>query len=197
VNYHPKSDRIFAVWDDKRDSNPDADDEQERARKDIYARWFLPTGEPDGPEIPINIQAGEQRNPKTFYNPLMDRFLIAWRNYNVEEAGGSDDPIGDGHITEEPGNVEGMLYGMPSFLLGRVIDEDTGAPVVNALAMVTGKRMLKFTRTNEGGWFHIEENGQAPGTYRTVVFKRGYRMAVQRVDYQNAPLEETLSVRRR
>lgn len=196
VNYHQKSDRIFAVWDDKRDSNPDSRHERERARKDIYARWFLPTGEPDGPEIPIEIQDGEQRNPKAFYNPLMDRFLIAWRNYNVEEEGGSDGPIGDGHITEDPGNVEGMLYGMPSFLLGRIIDEDSGSPVANAIALIMGKRMIEVTRTNDGGWFNIEENAQAPGSYVIAVLKRGYRMAVRFTDYEETPLEETVSLRK-
>jgi len=194
VSYHEKSDRIFAVWDDKRNSNPDSDDEKEQDRKDIYARWFLPAGQPDGPEIPIEIQDGEQRNPKILYNPLMDRFLIAWRNYNIEEVGGSDDPIGDGHITEAPGNVEGMLYGMPSFLLGRALEEDTGAPIEDALALIMGKGMMKVARTGPGGWFNVAENSQAPGTYVIVIWKLGYQIAVQFIDYQGTPLEETVSV---
>jgi hypothetical protein len=196
VSYHQKSDRIFAVWDDKRDSNPDSEDEQEQDRKDIYARWFLPTGEPDGPEIPIELQEGEQRNPKINYNPLMNQFLIAWRNYNVDEEGGSDAPIGEGHITEDPGNVEGMLYGMPSFLLGRVIEEDTGTPIEDAFAIIMGKGMLKVTRTGPGGWFNLEEKLQSPGTYGILVFKLGYQMAVQFIDYQNTPLEETVRMRK-
>ena len=194
VSYHEKSDRIFAAWDDKRDSNPDSEDEKEQDRKDIYARWFSPDGIPDGPEIPIEIQEGEQRNPKLVYNPLMNQFLIAWRNYNVDEAGGSDDPLGGGHINEAPGNVEGMLYGVPSFLLGKVMDEDTGTPLEDALALIMGKGMIKATKTGPGGWFNIEENSQAPGTYVIVVLKLGYQMAVQFIDYQDKPLEETVSV---
>ena len=191
VSYHEKTDRIFAVWDDTRDADPEGE-VWEKDKKDIYARWFLPTGEPDGPEIPFETQEGEQRNPKITYNPLMDQFLVAWRNYNVEEEGGADDYIGGGHITEDPGNVEGMLYGMPSFLLGRAIDEDTGAPIENALALIMGKGMMKVSRTGPGGWFNLEENSQAPGTYLIVILKLGYQIAVQFIDYQDTPLEETI-----
>jgi len=194
VSYHEKSDRIFAVWDDKRDSNPDSEDEKEREKKDIYARWFLPTGEPDGSEIPFETQDGEQRNPKIVYNPLMNQFLIAWRNYNVDEGGGSDDPIGDGHITEAPGNVEGMLYGMPSFLLGRVIDEDTGTPIEDACTIVLGIGTAKLTKINEGGWFNIEKNSQAEGIYLVVVFKLGYYPAMQFVEYTGEPLHTTIEI---
>jgi len=197
VSYHEKSNRIFAAWDDKRASNPDSDDKKEQDRKDIYAQWFLPTGEPDGSEFPIEIQDGEQRNPKVVYNPLMNQFLIAWRNYNVDEAGGSDEQLGGGHITEAPGNVEGMLYGMPSFLLGRVIDEDSGTAVENALALIMGEGTIGVTRTGPGGWFNIEENSQAPGSYAIVVFKIGYQMELQFTEYQNEPQEITVSVKKR
>jgi hypothetical protein len=194
VNYHQKSDRIFAVWDDKRDSNPDSEDEQEQGRKDIYARWFLPTGEPDGPEIPFELQEGEQRNPKITYNPLMNQFLIAWRNYNVEEEGGGDTPLGEGHITEAPGNVEGMLYGMPSFLLGRVMDEEAGTPIEDALTIIMGKGMLELTRTGPGGWFNLEEKLQSSGTYGILVLKLGYHLELQFIDYQDEPQEVTILV---
>ncbi len=196
VSYHEKSNRIFAAWDDKRDSNPDSEDEQEQDRKDIYGRWFLPTGEPDGPEIPFELQEGEQRNPKITYNPLMNQFLIAWRNYNVDEEGGSDAPIGEGHITEDPGNVEGMLYGMPSFLLGRVMDEDTGTPIENALTIIMGKGMLKITRTGPGGWFNLEEKLQSSGTYGILVLKLGYHLELQFTEYQEEPQEVTLLVKK-
>ena len=194
VSYHEKTDRIFAAWDDKRDAKPDSEDEKEQDRKDIYARWFLPDGEPDGPEIPFEIQDGEQRNPKIIYNPLMDRFLIAWRNYNVEEEGGSEDPIGDGHINEAPGNVEGMLYGMPSFLLARIVDKDTSAPIEDACTIILGIRTTKLTKTNEGGWFNIEENSQAEGIYLVVVFKLGYHPVIQFVEYTGEPLHTTIEM---
>jgi hypothetical protein len=87
-----------------------------------------------------------------------------------------------------------MLYGMPSFLLGKVMDEDTDTPLEDALALIMGKGMIKVTRTGPGGWFNIEENFQAPGTYVIVVLKLGYQIAVQFIDYQDKPLEETVSV---
>jgi hypothetical protein len=197
VSYHEKSNRIFAAWDDKRDSNPDSEDTKEQDRKDIYARWFSPDGTPDGPEIPIETQEGEQRNPKLIYNPLMNQFLIAWRNYNVDEAGGSDDPLGGGHITEAPGNVEGMLYGVPSFLAGRVFDEDTGTPVENALVIILGKGSLALAKTGSGGWFAREEHLQSPGTYTIVVLKLGYKMEMQFTDYQGEPQEVTVLLNKR
>jgi len=197
VSYHEKSNRIFTAWDDKRDSDPDSEDEKEQDRKDIYARWFSPDGIPDGPEIPIEIQEGEQRNPKILYNTLMDRFLISWRNYNVDEAGGSDDPLGGGHITEAPGNVEGMLYGVPSFLVGRVLDEETGAPVENALVIILGKGYLALEKTATGGWFTKEEDLQSPGTYTIAVLKLGYHMELQLTDYQDKPQEVTVLLNKR
>ena len=115
---------------------------------------------------------------------------------HLREEGGGDDPIGDGHIAEAPGNVEGMLYGMPSFLLGRVMDENTGTPIEDAFAVVMGKGIVELTRTGAGGWFNIEEDSQAPGSYVIVVLKLGYQMALQFIDYQHEPLEETVNVRK-
>ena len=194
VSYHEKTDRILAVWDDQRDADPNSEDEMEKTKRDIYARWFFPDGEPDGQEIPFEIQDGEQRNPKIIYNPLMDRFLIAWRNYNVEEGGGSEDPIGDGHITEAPGNVEGMLYGMPSFLLARIVDKDTAATIEGACTIMLGIGTAKLTKTNEGGWFNIEKNSQAEGIYLVVVFRLGYYPAMQFVEYTGEPLHITIEM---
>jgi len=83
---------------------------------------------------------------------------------------------------------------MPSFLLGRALDEDTGAPIEDALALIMGKGMMKVARTGPGGWFNVAENSQAPGTYVIVIWKLGYQIAVQFIDYQGTPLEETVSV---
>ena len=126
----------------------------------------------------------------------MDRFLIAWRNYNVEEEGGSEDPIGDGHINEEPGNVEGMLYGMPSFLLGRIVDKDTTAPIEDACTIIFGIGAAKLTKTNEGGWFNVEENSQAEGIYLVLVFKLGYLPAIQSVVYAGEPRQATIEMKK-
>jgi len=197
VSYHEKTDRIFAAWDDKRDSNPDSEDPKEQDRKDIYARWFSPDGIPDGPEIPIEIQDGEQRNPKILHNPLMDRFLIAWRNYNVEEEGGGDNPIGEGHITEAPGNVEGMLYGKNSFLTGRVLESDTAFPVENAWVIILGKGSLALTKSGSGGWFTREKHLQSPGTYTIAVLKLGYQLELLSTDYQDEPQEVTVLLNKR
>ena len=81
-------------------------------------------------------------------------------------------------------------------VFGRVVDEDTDAPIEDAFAIVMGKGIVELTRTSVGGWFNIEENSQAPGSYMIVVLKLGYQMAVQFIDYQHKPLEETVKVRK-
>ena len=187
--YHEKTDRIFAVWDDMRDADPNSQDAAKRSQRDIYARWFLPTGEPDGPEIPIETNNGEQRDPKLIYNPLMDTFLIVWRNYNVTETGGGGAPIGGGHITEAPGNVDGMLYGVPSFMVGRVADKNTGAPLQDAATTVWSFGSKVSLQTNEGGWFNIAENGQKKGWYLLITRKDGYRTSFNLASYSGEPLD--------
>jgi hypothetical protein len=189
VSYYEKTDKIFAVWDDKRNADPTSEDAKIRDNKDIYARWFLPDGAPDGPEIPIETQEGEQRDPKMNYNPLMDRFLIAWRNYNVTEEGGGGAPIGGGHITEAPGNVEGMLYGVPSFFTGKVVDKESGAPVEDAAAMVLGLWSIESARTNTGGWFNFTEDNQATGWYILIVSKEGYENYFDFIKYDGNPVD--------
>jgi hypothetical protein len=115
----------------------------------------------------------------------------------VEETGGSEDSIGGGHINEAPGNVEGMLYGVPSFLVGRVLDEETGAPVENALVIILGKGYLALAKTGTGGWFTKEEDLQSPGTYTIAVLKLGYHMELQLTDYQDEPQEVTVLLNKR
>jgi carboxypeptidase family protein len=194
VSYHEKSNKIFAVWDDKRDADPDSEDVKKQDKKDIYARWFLPDGEPDGPEIVIETQDSEQRNPKIIYNPLMDRFLIAWRNYNVEEEGGGGEAIGEGHISEAPGNVEGMLYGVPSFMTGRVVDENSGAPIENATVTILGIGTMASNKTNTGGWFNISEDNQTKSWYILIVSKDGYGTFFDFTKYNGNPIDMTISL---
>lgn len=192
VSYHEKTDRIFAAWDDMRDADLDSEEETERKKTDIYARWFYTNGEPDGPEIPIEIQVGEQANPKIIYNSLMDRFLISWRNQNVEEEGGGGGNIGDGHIAESAGNVEGMLYGIPSFVAGRVMDKETGAPMEETSVVILGIGTFSSVKTSAGGWFHLLEENQARGWYLLMVLKKGYLPYLNLINYQGSSLDKTI-----
>ena len=90
-----------------------------------------------------------------------------------------------------------MLYGVPSFLAGRVFDEDTGTPVENALVIILGKGSLALAKTGSGGWFAREEHLQSPGTYTIVVLKLGYKMEMQFTDYQGEPQEVTVLLNKR
>ena len=194
VIYHEKTDRIFAVWDDKRDADPESEDEVLQDRKDIYARWFKPDGTPDGPEISIEKQDGQQRNPKIVYNGVMDQFLIAWRNYNVDESGTTGDAIGGGHISEAPGNVEGIIYGVPSFLTARIIDADTGAPISDATVRVLGIGESESVETNTGGWVNISEDGQKNGWYLVIAGGKGYKTHLDIIKYNGTGVDLTIEL---
>ena len=189
VSYHEKTDRILAVWDDGRNTNPDT----EEGNKDIYAKWLSSTGKPVGPEIPI---CTEERNQSYFavaYSPVMDRFLIVWRDEvdeEVLEEGGS------GHVVESGGNVMGKIYGLPSFLTGRVVEQKTGSPVEDAFVVVIGPSSPSLIKTNIGGWFNIAENAQTTGTYLIIVFKLGYHINAEFVNYEGEHIQPTIETRR-
>ena len=74
------------------------------------------------------------------------------------------------------------------------MDEDTGTPLEDACTIVLGIGTAKLTKTNEGGWFNIEENSQAEGIYLVVVFKLGYYPAMQFVEYTGEPLHTTIEM---
>lgn len=167
----------FAVWDDTRNQNPDA----EEANEDIYAKWLSSAGEPVGSDIPVCIVERSQTYSEVAYNPVMNRFLIVWRDEVEEEVW---EEGGSGHVVESGGNVMGRIYGQPSFISGRVVEEDTAGPVEDAMVVVMGPSFPSFLKTNIGGWFNIAEDAQKPGSYLIVVFKLGYRLVMRRVDYQ-------------
>jgi hypothetical protein len=51
---------------------------------DMYGKWLKPSGEPEGPDIPIwtgETGEGKQIWPAVSYDPIMKRFLIAWQDY--------------------------------------------------------------------------------------------------------------------
>jgi len=121
----------------------------------------------------------------------MDRLLIAWRTELEEEVPGGG---GSGHITESGGNVMGKLYGVPSFLTGRVVDEKTGAPVENARVLIIGPSLPEIRKTNVGGWWNIARNSQRNGKYIILVAKRNYYVAMDSVDYEGEPLTKTIEI---
>jgi hypothetical protein len=90
----------------------------------------------------------------------------------------------------------GKIYGLPSFLTGRVVEQKKGSPVEDALVVVIGPSSPSLKKTNIGGWFNIAENAQTTGTYLIIAFKLGYHINVEFVNYEDEPLQPTLEMTR-
>lgn len=176
--YVQKKKQYFMVWDDTRNGD-----------SDIYAQWLNSSGKPIGDAIPICTDPGNQGYSNIAYNPLMEQFLITWRDENAPDDFDVLPDEGGGHIPGTPGDIQGALYGKPSFLTCRVVEEGTENPVEGALALVFGPSVPGFKLTNEGGWFAIGKTLHFSGPYLVFVFKSGYSMAMQSVQYQGEPLQ--------
>ena len=181
--YVQEKKQYFIVWDDTRNGNDD-----------IYASWLNESGKPVGEDIPICIDPGDQGYPYIAYSPLMERFLITWRDTNAPDDYDVLPEEGGGHIPGTPGDIKGALYGKPSFLCCQISNKDTEDPVKSALVFIIGPALPAIRQTNEGGFFNISKNSQFIGTYLVLVFKPGYRIAVKSVQYQGEPLNETIEM---
>jgi len=94
-----------------------------------------------------------------------------------------------------PSDVRATLYGLPSFLTVRAVDDGgEGNPVQGAMVLVMGPGMPGVGKTNEGGWFSIPKGLQLNGFYMVAVIKAGYRMALQMVPYAGTSLQETIEL---
>jgi hypothetical protein len=178
----------FMIWDDTR--NTDNSSEGSDATRDVYAGWLNPDGTLAGDDVPITAAEGTQRYSEFAYNPLMDRFLVVYRD-EVDEAVSEG---GSGHIAESGGNILGMLYGVPSFLTCRVVDSATGNPVENAKAVVIGPCLPAVETTNSGGWFNIAKGSYFNGKYFMIVQKKGYQLAIESITYTGDPVETTINI---
>jgi hypothetical protein len=161
---------------------------------DIYAAWLDESGKLSGEAIPICTDSGNQGYPYIAYSPLMESFLITWRDENAPDDFEILPDEGGGHIPGTTGNIMGALYGKPSHLCCQVKDKATGKSVQDALALIIGPSFPALQLTNTGGWFNVEENSQPVGTYLVLVFKLGYHIAIHTVDYAGVPLQETIEL---
>ncbi len=182
----------FAVWQDGRNDNPDVD-MMNPNNSDIYGKWLSPTGKQIGSELPVCTDENNQKYTVVAYNPLMDRLLIAWRDELEEEI---LDGEGSGHVTVSGGNIMGKIYGSPSFLTVRVLDQETGDPVKGVLILVLGPTLPTMKATNVGGWFNIAQNSQPNGNYLLVLLKFGYQISTKLVDFTGTAIQETIEINR-
>jgi hypothetical protein len=187
--------QYFVIWDDSRYDAPDTN-WREAKNRDTYAAWLSDSGEPAGPDIAIGIKEGVQRYSDLAYNPLMNRFLIAWRDEVDEEVLSEGDPSG-GHITESGGNIMGKMYGAPSFLTGRIVDKETGSPIDGTRVLIMGPGMPIIETTNIGGWFNIQDKNQRQGTYVVIAYKTGYRTGFRTATYQGKAVKTTIELKKK
>jgi hypothetical protein len=181
--YIQKMKQYFIAWDDTRNGN-----------SDIYATWLNESGKPVGDDIPICTDPGNQGYPYIAYSPLMERFLITWRDTNAPDDYDVLPDEGGGHIPGSPGDIKGALYGKPSLLYCQVSDAETGDPVEGAIVMVIGPAFPALKQTNLGGWFNIEKRFQLSGIYMLMAFKPGYMMAINTVNYTGDTLEISIKM---
>jgi hypothetical protein len=185
LEYVEEKGQYFGIWVDSR--NDDG-----TGNTDIYAKWLNPSGEPAGSDIPIGTEMRAEKYSAFAYNPVMDRFLIVWRD-EVEEEVLSEG--GSGHVTESGGNTMGKIYGVPSFLTARVVEQGTGTPVEGARVAIIGLGLLEMETTNIGGWCNIAKDTQRNGRYFIIVQKKGYRIAIASVTYEGESLNITIELK--
>jgi hypothetical protein len=101
------------------------------------------------------------------------------------------------HVILSGGNLMGNIYGAPSFLSGRVVEQGVGSPVEGARVVVIGLSRPAMETTNVGGWFNIAENSQPRGRYLIIAFMGGYGIATESVFYKGEPLKVTIEMAKR
>ena len=191
VYVQPKK-RYFALWEDNRNDEPNTY-WRDATNLDIYAGWLNSAGDLLGSHLPLWEGDGVQRYSRLAYSPLMDRFLVVWRDEVEEEV---LEEGASGHIVESGGNIMGKIYGVPSFMTGRIVEEETGNQIQNAIVVGIGPSLFSLLKTNSGGWFNIAENAQTAGTYFVIAFKLGYYIKVEPVNYDDEPLQPTIEMKR-
>jgi hypothetical protein len=184
--------KYFMSWTDTRSDGLNPGDPWYFSEKtDIYASWLDNTGSPVGNEIAICDCAGKQSSGVVSYNPVMKNFLITWYDRNAPNDWSIVNPDPNDPFGEIPSDVRATIYGAPSFLSIRVEDE-TGSPVEDALALVIGPSFPALKQTNVGGWCNIEETSQPDGAYLVIILKLGYHVVVEFVNYSGDPLQQTI-----
>jgi hypothetical protein len=197
IAYIQEEKKYFMVWNDMRnDGQPAGSPFYSSPDIDVYGSWLDSSGQPIGEEILIADAVDWQFTPHMAYNPVMKRLFIGWYDRN---------PVDDYEYTGVSGvpfagaqsDVRGTIYGVPSFLSGRVIEEGTGEPVEGARIIVIGLGLLKMETSNIGGWWNIPKDAQGNGRYLIIARKNGYSMAIQSVTYAGEALQATVEIAKR
>jgi hypothetical protein len=183
------------TWTDTRNDGLDPGDPWYFSEKmDIYAGWFNDRGRQIGSDFALCDCEGNQSSGVVSYNPLMKRFLVTWYDRHAPDDWGIVNPNPSDPFGEIPSDVRATIYGLPSFLTVKVVEGGTGNPVEGAMALVVGPSLPAFRETNAGGWFNIEKGFRFNGPYLVMVFKEGYQMALELVNYRGESQELTVTM---
>jgi hypothetical protein len=198
IIYVKEKKKYFMVYGDTIEYTQKPGDPPYILEYDMYALWLDDTGHPLGDPITLHKETGKQSVPEVVYCPLTDSFLIAWRDENAPgDYPGIPDPTSSFSLYfDEPSDIMGIVYGVPSFLTARVVEQGTDDPVEGASALIIGPSLPQVKKTNVGGWFNIAKNLQSNAKYLAVVFKLGYLPTIQVVDYAGEPLKETIEMKK-
>ena len=165
LTYVGEENKYFMTWTDSRnDGLPPLTSWGASGDMDIYARWLDASGAPVGDEIIIADSENWQTGSEVAYNPVMKRFLISWYDKN---------PVDDYEIPPDmpilfgpsPSDVKGTIYGAPSFLSGRVIEEGTENPIEDAWVIVIGRGVFTTSKkptSADGGIYRRSLRAMAP-----------------------------------
>jgi hypothetical protein len=206
LTYVPKLSRYFVVWQDSKNFVPKPEDPSWYRENDIFCKWLDEDGKQVGYELPVYEGEGDQTLPQVAYSPVTDKFLITWWDTHAPndykalpgEFGGNYGEISSvlmGNLNNM--DVRGAIYGIPSFLTVRAVEQGTGTPVEGAQVIVIGLGLLKMETTGIGGWCNLSRDSQRNGRYFIMVLKNTYRMAFQTVTYQDEPLKISMELKKR
>ena len=188
--YVEEEKKYFASWTDTRHASDPREYYFLSDDADIYASWLDETGRQIGDEITLCEEPDVQMHPHMDYDPVMKRFLIVWGDWNAPNDYGAGEEL-EGLTSDMPGDVRGTIYGIPSFLSGRVVEKGTGDPEEGARVLVIGPSLPVLKKTNVGGWWNIPKDSQRNGRYLIIVLN-GLRLVIKSVTYEGEPLEVTI-----
>jgi hypothetical protein len=88
----------------------------------------------------------------------------------------------------------GKIYGVPSFLTCRIVDQENGKPVEGAKVIVLGRCIPSIETTNIGGWINIPKRRQTNGTYLIIALKNGYKIGFEHLTCTGEIIQHTIQL---
>jgi hypothetical protein len=196
LTYVEEEKKYFMTWTDSRDDGlPPGDPWYASPTMDIYASWMDASGTLVGDEILIAKADNWQSGSEVAYSPLMKRFLIVWYDRNGPNDWDLPAPPGAVPFAGALSDARGTIYGAPSFLTVRVVEQGTGTPIEDAQVVIIGLGLFATETTNIGGWCNVVQDSQRNGRYFILARKNGNGMAMKSVTYGGEAISTTIELK--